>query len=480
MTASRRETLIGLGAYGVTSLLMGSAAQAETTASPFAGTYLGTLDAGAVQLRLKLEISPDLHAALTSIDQGNATIPAQNVKVDGNQIIIIFPQIGADYKARLGNSGALTGTFTQLGNPLPLTLQHSAGPLPSIAPPPVATPIDGPLTLEKLRAHRLALGTPAMGAGWKRGSGKATIIVDGLRSAQATIPVARDDRWHIGSITKSMTALIAARAVEAGLLRWDSSIGSVLGKSVSGIHPEFAAVTLLHLLSHRSGLPASAAMGDLAKYQNGLTPQISDERLMLAQSVLSVAPATKPGSQYDYANAGFVVAGTMLEVLAGKPWEALIHDQVFKSLGLASAGIGLPGHPGKIDQPLGHRIAVDGTREAHFTDLPAVLGPAGLTHMNIADMLKYLTAHRDQPSRLLRPESWKMLHTPHFGGFYALGWIKRGDTLWHNGSNLSWLAEVSFDASSGVVAAFASNDFASMRANGTVLGAAVKAAMRIG
>jgi CubicO group peptidase (beta-lactamase class C family) len=344
------------------------------------------------------------------------------------------------------------------------------------APPPTASDIEGPLTLDKLHAHRLALGTPAMGAGWQRGSGPATVIVDGLRSAQATKAVTPGDQWHMGSITKSMTALIAARAVEAGLLEWDSSIGSVLGSKVSGIHPDYAAVTLLHLLSHRSGLPSNAAMNDLAKYSNRLTAQVSQERLAMAQSVLSVAPDARPGSKFAYANAGFVVAGTMLEVLTGKPWEALIREHVFRPLGLHSGGIGLPGHAGKVDQPMGHRITLDGKREAHFTDLAAVLGPAGLTHMSIADMLRYLAAHRDQTPRLLKPESWNMVHTAPFGGFYALGWMKIGDTFSHTGSNGSWLTDVSFNARSGVVAAFASNDSASMRTNSTVIRAAARAA----
>ncbi len=475
MTTNRRTTLIGLGAA---ALLMSSPARGEAAPSPFPGSWIGTLEAGPVRLRLKLDISRDFKAVVTSLDQGNAVIPAASVKTDGRWIALTFPLVGASFDGKLDARGALAGTFTQGGQPLLLTFTRTAGSVPIVAIPSEVPPIVGPLTLEKLRAHRLALGTPGMAAGWQRGAELATVIADGLRSAQAPIAVTADDRWHIGSITKSMTAFIAARAVEAGVLNWDSSIGSVLGKRVADIHADFAKVTLLHLLSHRSGLPGNAAMADLAGYANGLTPGVRDERLRLAQSVLSAAPAASPGSNFEYANAGYVVAGAMLEVLTGKPWEVLMREQLFKPLGLRSAGIGLPGRQGKIDQPMSHRIAADGKREAHFTDLPAVLGPAGLTHMNIADLLKYLAAHRDQPARLLTPESWKALHTPPFGGNYALGWVATGDRLFHNGSNGSWLAEVAFDRKAGVVAAFASNDAASMRTSGWVLMAAGRAAIR--
>jgi hypothetical protein len=78
-------------------------------------------------------------------------------------------------------------------------------------------------------------------------------------------------------------------------------------------------------------------------------------------------------------------------------------------------------------------------------------------HANFDDVLKYLAAHRDRTS-FLRPESWTMLHTPPFGGDYAMGWIKRGDAFTHGGSNTLWLVEVGFNATNGVVAAAGVND----------------------
>ncbi len=47
------------------------------------------------------------------------------------------------------------------------------------------------------------------------------------------IKVTLDDRFHIGSDTKAMTATLAGMLVEEGKLRWDSTIGEVLGKELS-------------------------------------------------------------------------------------------------------------------------------------------------------------------------------------------------------------------------------------------------------
>ena len=110
--------------------------------------------------------------------------------------------------------------------------------------------------LEKIRTQ---YGLPAIAAavvkdGTIIASGVAGVRVDGT-SIAATI----DDRFHLGSDTKAMTATLAAMLVEEGKLKWTSTIGEVLGADVPGINPKLAAVTLEQLLSHTSGIPSDTA-----------------------------------------------------------------------------------------------------------------------------------------------------------------------------------------------------------------------------
>ncbi len=77
----------------------------------------------------------------------------------------------------------------------------------------------------------------------------------GERALGSGVQVTIDDRIHIGSDGKAMTATIAGMLVESGDLRWDSTIGEVLGDAVPGMNPALAAVTLDQLLSHSSGIP---------------------------------------------------------------------------------------------------------------------------------------------------------------------------------------------------------------------------------
>eukprot|EP01042_Synura_sphagnicola_P014558 gene14558-biopygen14665 len=79
--------------------------------------------------------------------------------------------------------------------------------------------------------------------------------------------------------------------------------------------------------------------------------------------------------------------------------------------------------------------------------------------MGLRDMISYLSAHRDQPPSFLTAKSWETLHTPPFGGDYALGWVVKPDgTLWHNGSNTFWYGEILVDKKAGVVCTAVGND----------------------
>jgi CubicO group peptidase (beta-lactamase class C family) len=309
-----------------------------------------------------------------------------------------------------------------------------------------------------LNARRIAATIPAIGAAWASSS-RSDVIVRGVRSSDDEIAAQTDDQWHWGSITKSMTATLCARLVEAGVIGWDTTIGAVLDAPGFSVPQSVRDATLLHLLSHRAGLQRDVTG---VEFSFDLK-DAREERLKFARLALALEPANGVGKKMIYSNNGYTIVGAMLEKLAGKPWETLIQTEVFKPLGIKRAGQGTPGRKGKIDQPLGHTVK-DGKRTpdpagAPGSDNVVAIGPGGRVHMPLSDMITYLTAHRDQPARFLKADSWTKLHTPQFAGNYALGWFKRVDgALWHNGSNTMWYGEAFVDPKTGVVCAACAND----------------------
>ncbi len=79
---------------------------------------------------------------------------------------------------------------------------------------------DRPASLEAVvRAVRDRYRLPALGAVAVRPDGSSEVCVLGLRRADSSTPVSRDDRWHLGSNTKAFTATLIARLVEIPMPR---------------------------------------------------------------------------------------------------------------------------------------------------------------------------------------------------------------------------------------------------------------------
>lgn len=68
---------------------------------------------------------------------------------------------------------------------------------------------------------------PALAASVFRDGRVIAVGAVGTRRAGAAIPVTRDDRFHLGSDTTAMTSLMVGMLVEAGQLRWDTTIAEV-------------------------------------------------------------------------------------------------------------------------------------------------------------------------------------------------------------------------------------------------------------
>lgn len=431
-----------------TAGLIGTRALAQTTDPQ--GSWTGVLTVGSTFLRLRLVIG-DGTAQLYSLDQGDQAIPATVVSLTPQRIELEFPSIQGRYTGAMAGTDRIEGEFSQ-GRALPLAfLRGEAGLAAAIAP----------LTDAEIEQIRGQASPPALTAAARAGNGAPKIWVSGHRAAGSGVAATKDDLWHLGSITKSMTATLVGRLVDAGKVRWDDKVGAALAGVAPDMRAEYRDVTFRHLLSHRSGLPANLPVADLL----GFTRELDDprrERLTFVKKALALDPVGSAGSTYTYSNNGYVLAGVMLELATGRSWETLIREQLFAPLGLRSAGIGAPGRAGVLEQPSGHGPG-PGTPLVPYpvgspvTDNPAAVGPAGRVHMSMADVLTYLSAHRDR-TPFLKAETWRTLHTVPFGGNYAMGWIVKPDgALWHNGSNTLWYAEVTVDFRAGKVAAAATN-----------------------
>lgn len=274
----------------------------------------------------------------------------------------------------------------------------------------------------------------------------------GARKVGSSASVSVADKFHIGSNTKAMTATLAGMLVEAGKLHWIQTLAELFPERADKMTAAYRKVTLEMLLTHRAGLPANQPSYGTPRQS------VSEQRLVHLDAVLSTTPLSQPGTEFSYSNAGYIVAGAILERITAKPWEDLMRERLFGPLDMKSAGFGPPSKPNETDQPWGH-IVKAGKFEPVYGDNPPALGPAGTVHCSIEDYLKFADFHArvgKRSSPLLKAETLMKLQTADTGRTYAMGWgtgkrgWAKGRVLTHSGSNtmnyfITWIApEIEF------------------------------------
>ena len=83
----------------------------------------------------------------------------------------------------------------------------------------------------------------------------AQIGVRGVKRIGGHDPVRADDVWLIGSDAKPMTATLIAGLVDRHILSWNTPLAKMLPDLAAKMRPEYRKLTLVQLLSHRTGLP---------------------------------------------------------------------------------------------------------------------------------------------------------------------------------------------------------------------------------
>lgn len=306
------------------------------------------------------------------------------------------------------------------------------------------------LELEKVRAK---YDLPSLSGAILKDGKISMIAATGVREIGKVTQVTTNDKYHLGSCTKSMTATLAATFVEDGKLNWKATLAELFPDVQ--VHADYKNVTLDMLLSHRSGMFKGIPNFEEIRNAMNSASSVIEERAIVSAHLLSKAPEFIPDSKHSYSNVAYIIVAHVLERISKSSWEDLMTERIFSKLAMSSCGFGPLGKKGEAvqDSPVAH-ISNQGTITAIFTDNPRVWGPAGRVHCNLTDWSKYLQAHLDGfkgKDYLLKAASFLPLHTIFptsemsytSGGWFRVkrDWAK-GTALVHNGTNLANYAKV--------------------------------------
>ena len=258
--------------------------------------------------------------------------------------------------------------------------------------------------------------------------------------------VTGDSRHVIGSVTKSMTAVLLAILIQDGSIPmgWEAKLQHVLPMAQATAYEN---VTLRELAGMVSGLRRD---GPWWNYRDQTT-DLREQRRLATIDALQSQPISPPGTRYLYSNWGYVVAGHIVEHITGELWEDVLSQRLFVPL-----GIHLPdpsfGAPSNSVDPWGHFTSnhISCNPETFWTkcDFAEVFGAAGTFSGPVAAMAKYLSWHIDchngGNSDILLQDECRQLHEPANATIsnYGYGWRcsyrywANGKACTHDGTNL--------------------------------------------
>ncbi|MBC3758174.1 serine hydrolase [Hyunsoonleella sp. SJ7] len=278
-------------------------------------------------------------------------------------------------------------------------------------------------------------GVPAI-SGMSIKSGNILESVElGLQKFDGSNPILPNSKWHIGSITKSMTATLTGILIENNYLSWNTKIGDI---TTEGYLEDYQNVTILELLSMTAGITAEDYPVNPSDSRS-----VSEIRQEWAITALNL-PKSNSG-EFVYSNSSYVIVGVMLELIMEDTWENLITIHLFNPLNMNDTGFGAPGNSGNGNQPWGHRHTGNSWTPKNPTDIysdnPKALGPAGTVHTTLQDMAKYVNLHLGK-TNLISNETLDILHSEVNNSGYALGWNVTPHGITHAGSNTNFFAQL--------------------------------------
>ncbi|WP_322860889.1 serine hydrolase [Mycobacterium europaeum] len=188
-----------------------------------------------------------------------------------------------------------------------------------------------------------------------------------------------DTVFQLASVSKSVGATVVAHEVSAGAVAWDTPAAAKLPWWTLSDPYVTSHVTIGDLYSHRSGLPDHA--GDKLE-DLGYGRRQTLERL----KYLPLAPFR---ISYAYTNYGVTAAAEAVAAAAGKPWEDLSEEALYRPLGMASTSSRFADFLARPNHAVNH-IKIAGRWEARFQRDPDPQSPAGGVSSSVNDMARWL------------------------------------------------------------------------------------------
>ena len=287
-------------------------------------------------------------------------------------------------------------------------------------------------------------GVPGVAVGILH-KGDMTTAGFGITNADHPLSVTDDTLFQIGSITKTYTGTAIMRLVEQGKIDLDAPVRTYVPDFKVRDESATAGATMRHLLTHTGGWEGDY-FDDTGAGDDGLANYVAN-----MTELEQLAPM---GKVWSYNNAGFSLAGHIIEMVTGQTYKVALKELVLEPLGLENSYLD-PGAVMTHRFAVGHHISGGQAVVARPWPLARSAWAAGGIACHINDLLCYARFHlgdgtTDDGTRLLTPESMAQMQATQvtvrddeaWGLSWAIDAVDGARQVGHGGGTMgqvSWL-----------------------------------------
>ncbi|QES52129.1 serine hydrolase [Streptomyces venezuelae] len=213
--------------------------------------------------------------------------------------------------------------------------------------------------------------------------GQEVFASHGVTSLDNPLPVDPRTLYQLGSVTKTFTATALLRLVESGEIELDAPVCRYVPELVLSDQEAAARITVLNLLNHTGGLDW-AVIADTGDGDDALAAYVA--------RMAEMEMAAPPGTRASYSQAGYNLAGRVLEKVTGLTYERAVASLVLEPLGLSDTFF-FPDDVMTRRFAVGHNLEDDTLSIARPWRIPRGHNPGGGMVSSVADLLRWARFH---------------------------------------------------------------------------------------
>jgi len=292
---------------------------------------------------------------------------------------------------------------------------------------------------------RNKFGLPALAVSVINSESVVNFEIQGINNNSDKIKVSSESFFHIGSCSKSVLAVIAAKLIEEHKINWDTPFFELFPELKVNAHADYYGITLEDLFICKAGIKGFTTPADTFPELNTNSQNLRYEFADWLVQQKPVSPPKNGKFEFNYSNAGYTMAGLMLEKVSGKSYEKLIQSYIVEEMGIET----YIGFPNRInpEQPWGHILSKNGIEvfspENEYR-IPNLITPAGDLSMKPKGFAKYIQMSLKGlrgNDNFITSESYKYIHNAHQG--FSIG-VFNGKMFGYNFSGLDGSAGTFF------------------------------------